>query len=188
MGKRNLEIWSLELFPGFNEEGWKAYDHLNGRELVIVGAAVIDSALLELIEMRLVDNETEQDGLLGITRFDSPVASLTSRARLAFLLGLIRQSDAETIRVLANLRNHMAHRATATLADPKVLKFAEKLMTKGGLVLASDTVGVKDMMVACKRETSFTEDIIRAILLHLQFRFDNGKDSIQRLEECSVIT
>ena len=186
MKKRKLELWSSELFTGCTVEGAKAYDHLNGRELIIVGAAVIDSALLELIELRLVNNNTEQDGLLGITKFDCPVSSLTSRARLAFLLGLIRQVESETIRLLANLRNHVAHRASAKLDDPEVLKYTEKLLNKSRIAQAGNTTIVNEMIEACRKDPKFIEAIIRNILLDYQFNFDKRKGSIKRLAECSI--
>lgn len=187
MTKRKIEKWSEELFPGCCPETAKAYDHLHGRELIVVAAAIFDSALLEMIELRLVNNASEQDGLLGITRADTPVSSFTARIRLAYLLGLLRKVEANVLKALANLRNHMAHRASASLNDPVAFKFTEKLLMESRLaqINGADSKHVKEMIEKARIAPILTEIYIRLLLVDLQLNFDKRKKSITRLKECA---
>jgi DNA-binding MltR family transcriptional regulator len=190
MKKRKLEKWSEELFPGYSDEAIKAYDHLTDRELIIAAASVFDAAILELIELRLVDDFDEQDDLLGITKFEKPLSALTARARMAFLLGLLRRVEANAIRYIANIRNHMAHKSTATLRDQEVLKMVEKLIKESRIasVAGKDSINVKNLIASIHKDEEVIRFIIKTILVDLQMNFDKRKTTVKRLAECKVRT
>jgi DNA-binding MltR family transcriptional regulator len=188
MKKRKLEKWSEELFPGYSEEAVKAYDHLNDRELIIVAASVFDAAILELIELRLVDDFDEQDDLLGITKFEKPLSALTARARMAYLLGLLRKVEANSIRYIANIRNHMAHKSTATLKDPEVIKMVEKLVKESRIarITGEESITVRNLIAQIHKDVEVTRFIVKTILVDLQMNFDKRKTTVKRLGECKV--
>lgn len=188
MKKRKLEKWSEELFPGYSDEAIKAYDHLSDRELIIVAASVFDAAILELIELRLVGDFDEQDDLLGITKFEKPLSALTARARMAFLLGLLRKVEANAIRYIANIRNHMAHKSTATLKDQEVLKMVEKLIKESRIanVAGEDSITVRNLIATIHNDVELTRFIVKNILVDLQMNFDKRKTTVKRLAECKV--
>ena len=60
-----VERWLTEIFPG-EDQIYLAYHGLPERELVIVSAAVLDAALVELLSLRLLDLPKEVEPFLGV--------------------------------------------------------------------------------------------------------------------------
>lgn len=115
------------LFPG-KDKIFSYYSDLTARELVIVAGAVFDIALVEMLELRLVDDEHEQESFLGINGDGrAPVGSFGARIQLAYLLGILTKDDVSVFRSIKNLRNIFAHRIEADFSSDTVIKEIKKL-------------------------------------------------------------
>ena len=81
-----VERWLADVFPG-EENLYAAYKDLPPRELAIVAAAVLDSALAEILALRLKSVDKEVESFLGLNGDGrAHVASFGARIQLA--LGL----------------------------------------------------------------------------------------------------
>src|SRR5262245_47658063 len=112
---RKLERWTADLFPD-NIEAVKArMQDLLGfgfRELAIVGAAILDAALAELIAYRLFDDPDRIATFLGAAgESTAPLASFGAKIQAAYLLGLIDSKALQGLSDFKDIRNFMAHRA-----------------------------------------------------------------------------
>lgn len=96
--------------PDFN---WKAFsDELQGeshRAAAIVGAAILDELLGELIGNYLVDDETERKRLLSPRDVMAPLSGFSSRITGAYMLGLIDEKALKELRRINKVRPRFAH-------------------------------------------------------------------------------
>ena len=84
------------------------YDVLNNESdlaCVVIGAAFLDNVLASLVGAKLLDSSVtkrllDSNGVLG---------SFTSRADLAYCLGLIEKEGYNDLRIIAKIRNLFAH-------------------------------------------------------------------------------
>ena len=124
---RKIERWLSEVFPGA-ENIVSAYDNLTPRELVVVAIAVLDAALLELLEQRLIDDPKEAESFLGANGDGrAPAGSFGARIQMAYLSGLITEHDMRMLRCLKSLRNLFAHRVNVDFVSPIIVKELKKL-------------------------------------------------------------
>ncbi|WP_447968095.1 hypothetical protein [Nitrospira sp. M1] len=77
------------------------------RGTVIVGAALIDESLEQLLKARLVPSTRKKDELLD-NRY-APIASLSAKIDLAYRVGIIRVAVHSTLHLFRKLRNDFAH-------------------------------------------------------------------------------
>ena len=104
------------------------FSGLTSRELVIVGAGLLDTGLVELIRKRLSFRQEAADALLGLNNEPfAPGASFAARIQLAYVLGIIDDNQADSLRQLKVIRNAMAHRVQVTLLSPEVFKAVRQL-------------------------------------------------------------
>lgn len=124
--KYKSEHWLIEVFPGRDKMN-DVYEHLSGRELVIVASAVIDVALANLISLRCSETN-EVHKFLGVDdEGQAPASTLDARIQLAHILGIIDSVDIPVLMALKGLRNKMAHRVQADWLSKEVQKNLEKL-------------------------------------------------------------
>jgi hypothetical protein len=117
-----VEKWLDEIFPG-EDKIYDEYRELRPRELVIVSVAALDSALAQLITLRVKNIPGEYESFLGLNEDGrAPVASFGSRIQLALLLGIITEKDASVLRALKQLRNLFAHRVHVNFVSPRIHK------------------------------------------------------------------
>ncbi|WP_423066052.1 hypothetical protein [Devosia sp. CN2-171] len=122
-----IERWLAEVFPG-EEQVYLEYRNLPPRELVIVSAAVLDSALAELLSLRLMDLPKEAEPFLGVDGDGrAPVGSFGARIQAALLVGIIVPEDAALLRQIKSLRNLFAHRARVDFVHPSAVKITQEL-------------------------------------------------------------
>jgi len=116
------EKWMADVFPG--ESGiWEDYRLLPPRELSIVSVAVLDSAISEILSLRLAKFDSEIESFLGVNGDGrAPVSSFGARIQLALLLGLIDPEDAAALRGLKQLRNMFAHRVKIDMLSKDIVK------------------------------------------------------------------
>jgi DNA-binding MltR family transcriptional regulator len=97
-------------------------DALNASEssdhaVAIVGPALLDSMLADILTGFLIDNSKEVETLL---RPDGPLGTFGNRTRMASCLGLISSVIATDLRIVAKVRNRFAHSVCMTFDDEKV--------------------------------------------------------------------
>jgi hypothetical protein len=98
------------------------------RETAIVCASILDLALAELLETRLMQFPKEIEDFLGLDEDGrAPAGSFGARIQLALLIGIIDKSDAAVLRAYKLIRNRFAHRVNVTLSDVKVVEAAKVL-------------------------------------------------------------
>jgi len=115
------ERWLEDVFPG-KDKIYSEYRSLPRRELAIVAAAVLDTALAQLLSMRLKDDAKESEDFLGVSGDSrAPCASFGARIQLAYLIGLLKKDDAIVLRFIKNIRNALAHRVKADFHSREVL-------------------------------------------------------------------
>jgi hypothetical protein len=115
------EQWLRDIFPGQGRI-YEEYRLLPDRELSIVAAAVLDSALAELLFLRLTGPEEERHALLGLNGDGrAPCGSFGARIQLAIVLDLISKDDASILRSMKNLRNRFAHEVNAKFTSSTVI-------------------------------------------------------------------
>ena len=124
-----VERWLADIFPG-EENIYSEYRDLPPRELAIVTAAVLDSALAEILARRLKDNGKEIESFLGLDGDGrAPVATFGARIQLGLLLGVLTLRDVEILRTIKKIRNEFAHRVNVGFLSPSVLKETIRLIS-----------------------------------------------------------
>lgn len=122
-----VERWMAEVFPG-PDRIYAEYRLLPRRELAVVAAAVLDSALLELLAKRLGGSDSEVDAFLGANGDGrAPCGSFGARIQLSLLLHVITENDAIVLRSIKNVRNRFAHEVKSDFNSPSVLPLVQKL-------------------------------------------------------------
>ena len=124
-----VEHWLAEVFPG-KSNIYSEYRDLRPRELAIVVAAVLDSALAELLAIRLNTNENEMESFLGLKGDGrAPAASFGARIQLCLLLNVLSSRDAAILRTIKSIRNEFSHRVNVGFLSPEILKGTTKLLS-----------------------------------------------------------
>lgn len=102
------------------------------RAASIVAAAVLDDTLRELLEVALVPERPS-----GLDPFSpgQELGSFMSRVKMAFLLGLIDDSERKRLALIAKIRNEFAHLAQdMNFGSPRVADRCRELSPPLGLV------------------------------------------------------
>lgn len=112
------------------------YKELQGeseRAAAVVGGAMIDYVLYQLLSQFFVDDETEIKDL-----FDSssgPIATLNAKIALCYCLGLITEEQKDALTAIRKTRNHFAHQLhDASFADQPVRDFSSQLKSYGQFI------------------------------------------------------
>ena len=92
----------LQDLSGFGDE----FRAESERAAAILGAALLDECLRQLIAGFLVDDSKEVDRLMGV---DGPIGSFSSRRLLAYCMGLIGKTEYLDLEIIGRIRNDFAH-------------------------------------------------------------------------------
>ncbi|MEI7297367.1 hypothetical protein WCQ02_35025 [Paraburkholderia tropica] len=84
------------------------------RHLVILGAAKLEDLLLNLLERRLLESPTKND---GIFRGTGALSTFSARSEMAYRLGLISKPFLDALNSIRKVRNEFAHQFDASLLD-----------------------------------------------------------------------
>ncbi len=105
------------------------WDNLSDRDFVVAGCTVIDTNLTHLLLQRLTDLPDIATNFLGIgDKMEGGGAStLSSKAELAALVGLISTKDVKYLKAFMRIRNHFAHRVVMDFTTDCVVKELNKL-------------------------------------------------------------
>jgi len=111
---------------------WKSFfSELLGesqRACAIVGAAILDSQLEDLLRSYLVDDGEELNNLLQSSHDLAPLRDFGSRITAAYLLGAIDKIAMRDLRVIKEIRNRFGHRPTGLdFNDEQIRKKVESL-------------------------------------------------------------
>lgn len=117
--------WDRLLQDEFNKE--------SDRACVILGAALLDSALETLLKTRLAPITGSHDSLLdGST---APISSFSARIDLAYRIGLISPKFARDLHLIRKVRNDFAHNITGcSFADSAVQNRVMELTRSHGIL------------------------------------------------------
>lgn len=151
MAERRIERWLTDVFPQ-TDQLFESISGLSVREAVVVSSAMLDTALAEVIGLRLVGPQDEIDSFLGVKEDGrAPAGSFGSRIQLALLLGVLSPTDARVFRAVKDLRNVMAHRVQADLQHPRIKSAIETLWER----LRPATEWIVSMIVSeCQTNTN----------------------------------
>jgi DNA-binding MltR family transcriptional regulator len=93
------------------------YDEPNDRAIAIMGAAFLDRLLGEMLTNFFVDDEKEANRLLAPER---PLGPFGARITACYCLGLIGETIAADLRLVAKIRNRFAHDIQVDFADSRI--------------------------------------------------------------------
>lgn len=105
------------------------WGNLSDRDFVVAGCAVMDANLTHLLLNRLADLPDVASNFLGFgDKIEGGGAStLSSKAELAALVGLITAEEVKYLKAFMRIRNHFAHRVVIDFKDINVVKELNKL-------------------------------------------------------------
>lgn len=115
---------SREVSAHLFDDAWKSMNaELSGesdRAAAIVGCALLDERLAELLGDFLVQNADGRADLLNSEDMNAPLGSFGSRIVAAYAVGLIDKPERDALRRLKKIRNLFAHRLGRSFSDQDV--------------------------------------------------------------------
>jgi DNA-binding MltR family transcriptional regulator len=106
---------------GFLQEFQKESD----RATAVLGAALLDAKVLQLLTAFLVDDKKQVESLLDV---EQPLGSFGARIRMAYCLGLVTKSLFEILTTIKGIRNTFAHQLHGlSFQSPHIAKECSKL-------------------------------------------------------------
>jgi DNA-binding MltR family transcriptional regulator len=94
----------------------KALTSESDRGCVLLAAAYLDKSLSDLLYVSLVENKNIEKDLFDGT---APLATFSSRIKLAYYLGLISQACRRDLDTIRRIRNDFGH-------DPEIISFQKQ--------------------------------------------------------------
>ena len=186
-----VERWLADVFPG-EANLYAAYKDLPSRELAIVAAAVLDSALAEILALRLKSVDKEVESFLGLNGDGrAPVASFGARIQLGLLLRVLTPRDAELLRTVKGIRNEFAHRVNAEFLSPFILQKTTHLLSlwtelSEHLSKSGSAQGSPETLEALKRmlpqEAEAGQGLLLAVLSVYQAYFHRIHSRVKRVD------
>jgi hypothetical protein len=97
---------------------WESKSEESDRSLVIIGAALIDEEIEELLGSFFIEDRETSEALLSPT---GPLGAFGVRNKLAYALGLIDTPTYKDIKLIQKIRNQFAHiSADIDFSDSKI--------------------------------------------------------------------
>jgi hypothetical protein len=121
---KRIEDWS-EIYAQRDQLLEELKGHTR-REIAVVAAAVLDSALAALLSKRFCGPKEKIEHFLGITGEETPASTFSMHTKLAQFVGLLDQPEIEALNHVREIRNRMAHRLKVE-KDPEVFKHLRPL-------------------------------------------------------------
>lgn len=108
-----------DFFPLLNQLNKESH-----RGAAVLSCSFIEDQLANIIRSFLIDTKEAEKLLEG---FNAPLGTLSSRATMAYTLGLITKDEYEEINILKKIRNLFAHNFKASFEDDKIIDLCKKL-------------------------------------------------------------
>jgi hypothetical protein len=106
------------------DQAWKdTNEELSGdndRAAAIVGCALLDARLGDLLAEFLVQNEDASSELVSADDSNAPLGTFGARIVAAYAVGLIAQAERNALRQLKKVRNAFAHRTGVSFEDQAI--------------------------------------------------------------------
>mgnify|MGYP001565628512 CR=1 FL=1 len=107
------------------DDAWKSMnEELSGesdRAAAIVGCALLDERLAELLADFLVQNADGRSDLLSSEDANAPLGSFASRIVAAYAVGLIDKAERDALRKLKKIRNLFAHKLGLSFTEQAIV-------------------------------------------------------------------
>ncbi len=185
--RKDKEIWSENIFGDISEEESNKYDNFHSRELIIIMCSIFDAALEEMISLRLLNDEKK----IIDEFFDSECNSFSFKIKLAYLLGLIRLQEYETINIIRKMRNEFAHKVNVTFNSKTIQKLMIDLFKTSKSYNDLKLHGLEDQIILEEKALLsnynnyfHAESMLRIILVDYQFCFFTRMKTIRKFEKC----
>lgn len=94
------------------------------RAAAIVGDALLDKELVDLIRAFLIDDQNVAGQLLGV---DRPLGTFSARSNMAYALGLLSEDVFWDLTLIRRIRNEFAHDLHVTFDTPSVSQRCDSL-------------------------------------------------------------
>lgn len=118
MNTRTRELEKLQDWQGWINE----FQNESDRAAVVLGVAVLDALLEELLRAFLVEDSTEVDHLLGV---DRPLGSFGARGRAAYCLGFKHIVRLEKIRLYSAVNLEAGYKPLQIYSPREVSSYDE---------------------------------------------------------------
>ena len=99
------------------------------RACAIVGGALLDDLLGELLEAYLVQNSDASSDLLSSENINAPLGSFGARIVAAYTTGLLPKSNFNALRKVKRIRNQFAHDLSLGFNEPGISRLCAGLST-----------------------------------------------------------
>ena len=103
--REQTEVWEREI----SKE--------SARGQIMLGAALVDDLLRDLLEASIRPNTQTKDLFEGPT---APFSNFSNRIRVCFVLGLLDREEYDCLNLLRKIRNEFAHKFEVTFGDSTV--------------------------------------------------------------------
>jgi hypothetical protein len=125
---RKIEDWTSSPMPDPRKAA-VLLGKLSDREVAVVGGAILDCLLADLVALGLRDDPKEVEDFVGLDADGrAPAGSFGARAQLAYLLGMIDQPTLRELRLIKDIRNLFSHHAMVSFADERVITKVKALV------------------------------------------------------------
>jgi len=99
------------------------------RACAIVGGALLDDLLGELLEVYLVENSDASSDLLSSENINAPLGSFGARIVATYAIGLLPESNFNALRKVKRIRNRFAHDLSLGFNQPAISSLCAELST-----------------------------------------------------------
>jgi len=111
----------LDYFSGFLKE----FQNETDRGAALVGAALLDKQLLELLKSHLLENKESTELLEGGS---APLGTFSSRIKACYCLGLLTEQEHRELQLVRKIRNEFAHQTHGlTFQEEKIVSLCGHL-------------------------------------------------------------
>jgi mannitol operon repressor len=126
----------------------KEFNGETDRGAALVGAALVDNRLEELLRAHLADNPVSEDLLTGGAT--AVLGSFSARIKMCYALGLITKLEYEECEIVRKVRNAFAHRLHGlSFADQQVTDWCKNLRASPTSELVARKRYINSIMTMC---------------------------------------
>jgi len=156
----------------------------NECEMVIIACALIDHALLSLIDAKLLNCDKKVlASALGIDgNLNAPMSNFSAKIKMCYLLGIITKKEYLVIDNLRKIRNEYAHNVEADLYSNVMKPFLNEIIDnfENGLL---NSTGKSELKEEMKKVPSLVKTFMNSIVCTYTQVFKKRISTIERISE-----